>query len=177
MLEDLGSLSGGRAGRPRLPAEQRAAPGGRTWTWLRPWTWISGLGWASSRGDKTALITLQVVGEGLHNVRQVQVRAVCAGPTTQGSGLGGQGLCGQQLRPWTWISSLGWASSRGDKAALISRRLSVRGVQDARQVQMLRPECMPGVWQPGEEMQWIHHIPGQVGCSCPGPPRVVASLR
>ena len=80
MLEDLGSLSGGRSGRPYLPAEQRAAPGGRSWAWLRPWTWISGLSWGASGADKTALITLQVFGEGLHNARQVQVSVCHSGP-------------------------------------------------------------------------------------------------
>ena len=73
MLEDLGSLSGGRAGRPVLPDEQRSLPGGRAWAWLQPWAWISGLAWGAAESPKAAKLTLQVFGEGLHNARTIQV--------------------------------------------------------------------------------------------------------
>ena len=79
MLEDLGSLSGGRAGRPVLPDEQRSLPGGRPWAWLQPWAWISGLAWSgTAQAPKFATLTLQVFGDGLHNARTIQVLADAA---------------------------------------------------------------------------------------------------
>ena len=84
MLEDLGSLSGGRAGRPVLPDEQRRLAGGRAWAWLQPWAWISGLAWSAGESSKSAKLMLQVFGEGLHNARTIQVLAARA-PGRQGS--------------------------------------------------------------------------------------------
>ena len=92
---------------------------------LPSWTGISGLSWGASEAHKTALITLQVFGKGLHNARQVQVSSLLIQPCLQ-----------------SWAASLDvdqWPDlgcSGVDKTTLIMLQVFGEGLHNACQVQV-----------------------------------------